>query len=64
MLARRVPCAQAEGLVHISPGQRPGFADSFVIAGQRPASQVLGQEEYRNLLKTYHVEFDERYVWD
>jgi REP element-mobilizing transposase RayT len=22
------------------------------------------QEEYRNLLKKYHVEFDERYVWD
>ena len=22
------------------------------------------QEEYRNLLKRYHVEFDERYVWD
>jgi putative transposase len=22
------------------------------------------QEEYRNLLQKYHVEFDERYVWD
>jgi putative transposase len=22
------------------------------------------QEEYRDLLKKYHVEFDERYVWD
>ena len=22
------------------------------------------QEEYRNLLNKYHVEFDERYVWD
>ena len=22
------------------------------------------QEEYRNLLEKYHVEFDERYVWD
>jgi REP element-mobilizing transposase RayT len=22
------------------------------------------QEEYRNLLRKYHVEFDERYVWD
>ena len=22
------------------------------------------QEEYRNLLQRYHVEFDERYVWD
>ena len=22
------------------------------------------QDEYRNLLKKYHVEFDERYVWD
>ena len=22
------------------------------------------QEEYRNMLRKYHVEFDERYVWD
>jgi hypothetical protein len=22
------------------------------------------QEEYRNLLRKYHLEFDERYVWD
>ncbi len=22
------------------------------------------QQEYRELLKKYHVEFDERYVWD
>jgi hypothetical protein len=22
------------------------------------------QEEYRHLLQKYHVEFDERYVWD
>jgi hypothetical protein len=22
------------------------------------------QEEYRNLLQKYHLEFDERYVWD
>ena len=34
-LATRV---QAEGLIHISPGQRPGFMDGFLVAGQRPAS--------------------------
>ena len=26
--------------------------------------QYTFQEEYRILLKKYHVEFDERYVWD
>jgi len=25
---------------------------------------VTFQEEYRDLLRKYHVEFDERYVWD
>ena len=30
---------QAKGLAHISPERRPGFMDSFVIAGQRPASR-------------------------
>jgi len=29
---------QANGLYHISPGQRPGFIARFVVAGQRPAS--------------------------
>ena len=30
--------AQAEGLTHTSPGQRPGFDQRFAIAGHRPAS--------------------------
>jgi hypothetical protein len=25
---------------------------------------VCREEEYRELLNKYHVEFDERYVWD
>jgi hypothetical protein len=25
---------------------------------------VTFQEEYRNLLAKYHVQYDERYVWD
>ena len=39
MLAGAAVRVQAGGLAHISPGQGPGFVDSFVIAGHRPASQ-------------------------
>ena len=33
-----------------------------IIAPHRKGRR--SEEEYRNLLRKYHVEFDERYVWD
>ena len=34
----RKETVQAKGLIHTSPGQRPGFRRGCVLAGQRPAS--------------------------
>jgi putative transposase len=44
--------SQLEGLVRYIDGQE-----------QHHRTRSF-QEEYRNLLQKYHVEFDERYVWD
>ena len=66
---------EAKGLTHTSPGQRPGKKQRIWIEGQRPVSYYIDtqeelhrtktfQEEYRELLRKYHIEFDERYVWD
>ena len=46
---RRVAATQAKGLLHTSPGQRPGFIVQQVFCC-RP--------------KACFIEFDERYVWD
>jgi hypothetical protein len=35
------------------------------IAGQEPHHRKVSfQDEFRELLKRYEIEFDERYVWD
>jgi putative transposase len=44
--------SQLEGLVRYIDGQ------------EQHHRRRTFQEEYRELLKKYHVEFDERYVWD
>jgi hypothetical protein len=42
---------KANGLSHIDTQEEHHRTKTF-------------QEEYRELLRKYHIEFDERYVWD
>ena len=60
---------EAKGLTHTSPGQRPGKKNGFSLKANGLSQEEhhrtkTFQEEYRELLRKYHVEFDERYVWD
>ena len=36
----------------------------YIIGQEEHHRTVLFQDEYRQLLKRYEIEFDERYVWD
>ena len=71
---------EAKGHTHNRPGQRPGKKQRIFSEGQRPVSYLISksyidtqeehhltktfQEEYRELLGKYHIEFDERYLGD
>jgi len=67
---------EAKGLIHTSPRQRPGYGafsvgfsqlDSllhYIDTQEEHHMTKTFQEEYRELLRKYHIEFDERYVWD
>jgi putative transposase len=48
---------QANGLLHV-PLVR------YIDRQEQHHRTQTFQEEYRNLLQKYRVEFDERYVWD
>ena len=69
-----------EGTNHTNPGQCPGLGHGhrdrvlkgrFICAressmdGQEEHHRTRGfQDEYREFLKKYEIEYDERYVWD
>ena len=36
----------------------------YIRNQQKHHEQISFQEEFRKFLKTYHIEYDERYVWD
>ncbi|HVM46541.1 MAG TPA: hypothetical protein VMU04_00870 [Candidatus Acidoferrum sp.] len=58
----RFNSVQAIGLHHsIHAVQAPNICRSHQ---EEPRRTWSFQEEYRNLLQKYHLEFDERYVWD
>lgn len=51
--------------VLLSIGQSQVSILKRYVARQKPHHQrVSFQDEYRKFLKTYGVEYDERYVWD
>ena len=55
---------QAKGLPHkFGPVGSNDVIQSHPLEEEHHRTHTF-QEEYRNLLNKYHVEFDERYVWD
>ena len=40
------------------------YDDKYIDRQEEHHRTRTFQEEYRDLLRRYHVEFDERYVWD
>lgn len=51
------------GIFSVSPSHRAALEP--YISGQAAHHHTISfQDEYRNLLRKYGVEFDERYVWD
>jgi len=51
------------GIFSISPTHRPAL--ERYIGNQAEHHRIVTfQEEYRRLLETYEIPFDERYVWD
>jgi len=51
------------GAFSVSPAELEQVVD--YITRQEAHHRVMSfQEEYRNFLKSYGIEYDERYVWD
>lgn len=51
------------GIFSISPTHRPAV-EQYIGNQAEHHRQVTFQEEYRQLLNKYGIQFDERYVWD
>jgi REP element-mobilizing transposase RayT len=51
------------GMFSVSPSHRPAL-EKYLERQAEHHRKVSFQDEYRNLLGKYGIEYDERYVWD
>jgi len=60
---RRFSWQRGYGVFSVSPSQLGGVLEYLQRQEEHHRARTF-QEEYRELLRKHHIEFDERYVWD
>ena len=60
---RRFSWQRGYGAFSVSPSQLGGVLEYVQRQEEHHRARTF-QEEYRELLRKHHIEFDERYVWD
>lgn len=56
-------CQNGYGAFSVNPSQVDTVI-AYIVNQHEHHSKKTFQDEYRAFLKKYHVEYDERYVWD